>query len=1017
MNLRNRLLTTSLLAGVATVLTALPAAAQTVAPAASAEAEVEEIVVTGSRLRVRDYTTASPVTSVTSEAIEYSGTANLTDFLRSVPALTGSFGTQEGSDVGQGGLAGLNLLDLRNLGSERTLVLVNGRRHVASALSTDEAGVDINTIPVGLIDRIEVLTGGASATYGADAVSGVVNFILKDNFEGVDARAQYGVTQEGGGAEGFASVLVGHNFMENRGNVTFNFEVSKADPIRVSDRDYSRVGNRRIYVANPDDLNDDPNVPDLVILGDVRYPDTSPGGSVLTDTDFDDDTYGFDFQGNGEPWRTGRPTSGFYVIGGSGSLTDEFEDELQAGLERHSFNSTFRFDLNDNHRIFAEAKAVRTETGFVTQPSYDFGYGDLQYTGIYVPLDNPFIPASILADAQRDNLAVSMGLPPGVFVQRDNIDLGYTTYDITRETYRGVLGLSGKLTPDIEYEVSYVYGQTDERNTYRNARINERWFAAIDAVRDPATGQIVCRSDLDPNAANPNIEGRTFGTTFTPGRGSGCVPADIFGPDVSAAARDWINTSTTSDSRITQHVLTGFVRGDSSPLFELPAGPISYVLGGEYRKESYRFRADPLQLLATQQSDDNGGDLLYDLTWSGQGTNVDGEFDVKEAFAEVSIPLLRDLPFVRALTANGQFRYSEYDLSGVTRTWQGGLRWQVNPSITLRGSTARAVRAPNINDLFAPQQQSFALLEDPCDQDNVGAGSSFRMANCTAALAPFGLTPSTFDNTATGSVEGISGGNPDLEPEKADTVTAGIVLQPSFLPGLSLSLDYYEIDLSNAIQLFTAQTIVDKCYDLPTPNDFCGLVSRNDTAGTGRGFIDFYQRVALNVARYETSGYDFTVRYRLDPADFGVEREIGTFDFTLVGNKMEELTFVELEDADPDVDLGDPNKPEWQVALDVTWRKDNWTVNYGYSWYDQTLAWGVDEPNRFVTDPDYVENRYYDERSIHDIQVRYEWDKYAVYAGVNNFTNQEPQAGFVDVPYVTPQGRFFYVGATAKLGL
>jgi iron complex outermembrane recepter protein len=1017
MTAKSKLLAGSLFSSAALSIFAVqPAIAQT---APSDTVAVDELVVTGTRLRLQDYELSAPVTSVTREAIQYSGATNLTDFVRAVPALTGSIGLQENSDVSRGHLAGLNLLDLRNLGEERTLVLVNGRRHVAGSGGT--GAVDINTIPIALVEQVQVLTTGASAVYGADAVSGVVNFILRDSFEGVDARVQYGAPHAGEGKDAYGSVLFGNNFMDGRGNFTIGFEASKTDPIGVEDRSYSRRGRRAIYVQNPDDLNDDPSVPDLVVLPNVRYPDTSPGGSVITNFNTPD-PFGISWQGNGQPWVTGRPTRGFFVIGGSGSLTDEFEDELVAGLERRVFNTTFRFDLNENHRIFAEAKAVNTKTRFTTQPTYDFGYGDLTFFGLHVPLDNPFIPATILNDALTGGptAAEMLGAPAGVLVLRDNLEMGYTGYDIDRDTYRVAVGMRGDLFAGLEYEMSYVYGRTQETNIYKNARITERWLAAIDAVRDPATGQIVCRSNLDPSALPFDADAFTWRSTFTPGPNSGCVPANIFGPNVSAAARDWINTDLTRESRIGQHVFSAFLRGDTSEFFELPAGPVSFVVGGEYRKETFRYRADPLELQATAQAqaaEAAGVALNYDLTWSGQGTNEDGEYDVKEGFVEVQIPLLRDMPFAQLLSLDGAFRYSEYELSGITRTWNGGVRWKPVQDVTIRATTARAVRAPNISDLFTPQQQTSALLRDPCDADNVNAGSSFRLENCRTALAPFGLDPATFQNTNTGSVQGTTGGNRNLEPEVADTITAGIIYQPRWAPGLSLSIDYYDIELRNAIQLFTAQTIVDKCYDLPQPNDFCPLVTRSNAAGTGRGFIDSFQRVAVNVAQYQTSGYDFSIRYLLNPMDWGLQRDIGTFQFDLVGNKLEELTFIELADADPDIDLGDPDNPEWQVNLDITWRYQNWTVNYGYSWYDKTLAWGVDEPNRFVRDPDYVDNRYYDERSVHDIQVRYDWDdRYAVYAGVNNFMDQRPQYGYVNVPYVTPQGRFFYLGATARLG-
>lgn len=1036
MSFRTRLRDTTVLAGgiAATLFLATPAFAQDASTPQDSQTSAEEessdlgeVVVTGTRIRLPNITQPNPTVSVDSESIQYSGVTNVTDLLTDFPALANSFNSVDSADTGGQASAGLNLLNLRNLGTQRTLVLVNGRRHVASDPGT--SSVDTNTIPVGLIDRIDVRTGGASAVYGADGVSGVVNFIMKETFEGADLRAQTGWTEDGGGESHFVSGLYGRNFLDGRLNVTVAGEVALDEAISALDRAYTRPGEREVLVGNPDDFADDPNVPDYVFYRNVRYPDTSRGGSVYSDLDFGDSYFGFDYQGSGETWEDGIPTTGFPVIGGSGTRLDEFVDDLTPAQDRYTFNTTGRFELNDNARLFWEGKFARIETGFLAQPTYDFGYGPdnaYLYLGLWTGIDNPYIPTAIYNDAvtNPDGLgnpanAALLGVDPGVFVQRDNFDFGYTGRDITRDTYRTVLGIEGELANSWTYELSYTYGKTASESIYLNNRLNDRFLAAIDVVED-ANGNPVCRSNLDPASylANPNVDPRVGARTFTPGANSGCVPLNIFGDgSPSAEALAWISTDSTSWSSIEQTVFTGFISGDSETYFSLPAGPVSFAAGLEYRVEKSNSRVSDLARLGQAAADERPeGDtpLPYDVSWEGTGRDTRGKFDVAEVFGEVSVPILADLPFAQSLRVDAAYRLSDYSTAGKAETWSLGLIYRPNDWVMLRGTQASAVRAPNIGELFLPQVQTYALLTDPCDVDNVNLGTSNRVANCTAALTAAGVAdPANFQNTNSGSVQGLVGGNPDLGVEEGETTTYGFVLTPPVVPGLSFSLDYYKIELTEAIQFFDAQTIVDQCYDLPAGNQFCELVSRRSQPGAGQGFIDFFEQFAVNVASYTTSGYDFTLRYALDPADIGIRQDVGRFNFSLAGTKLEELVFIELDT--PDNQLGFPGAPEWIASFDATWSFRNFLVNYGFTYYDETFR--VD-PQTLAAEPDYVEERYrmYSARKRHDIQARWNVnDTVSIYGGINNFTNQEPDRGSFSQP-IGPQGRYFYVGATMRWG-
>lgn len=972
-------------------------------------ADVGDVVVTGTRIRLQDYVQSNPVVSVTSEQIEYSGVTNVTNFLQDFPSLVGSFNSQDSADTGGQTSAGLNLLSLRNLGTNRTLVLVDGRRHVAG--NPGSAAIDTNTIPIALIERVEVLTGGASAIYGADGVSGVVNFVLKDDFEGVDVRTQWGTTKEGGGDSVFFSGLIGHNFFDDRANLTFGVEYADDEPVTQFDRSYTRPGQRFVLAANPNDPGtfnpslDDPDILDNVPLVNLRYIDTARGGAVYTNFSTATSLAGVSFNGDGTPWQDGVYNGGFTMIGGDGTQTDAFIDDLIPGIERLALNTTFGFELAPQARFFFEGKYVQANTSFLAQPTFNYG--------IYVPEDNPFIPASIRADASAPGgLFASDG---GIYVGRDNFDLGYTGREIERRTYRIATGFEGDLTDHLNYEVSYVWGKTEIDSLYINNRINERWYAAIDSVLDPISGDIVCRSTLDPGAVPAGDlffqpqDPASFGTTFTPGANSGCVPVNIFGDGaVSAEAADWINVDTLQKAEIEQQVISAFIAGDTGAWFNLPGGPVGFAVGAEHRREESASYATDIEKQAYAAG--------YDISWLGQAQDVIGEFDVSEAYAEVNMPLLADVPWVQELVLDAAYRYSDYSTAGETDAYKVGLRWRPNDWLMFRGTTARAVRAPNIGELFLPSSQTFALLNDPCDASNLDQGGPNRRANCIAALTTLGVpNPDSFQDTTSFSIEGVISGNQDLKAETADTTTYGLVFTPQrFLPGLTFAIDYYDIDLKDAINAPTAQFILDQCYDQAQPNQFCALITRNgNSASPTFGSVNSFEQTIINVSNYTTKGYDFSARYTLDAADFGAP-ELGTFRFSLVGSKLEDLTFTD-DPTSPEDFVGDPGSPEWITSLDIAWERGPVLINYGFTYFSETTRF---DDEVLAADPDYVDPRYfrYGARRQHDLQARYNVnDQFTVYGGVNNLFNQRPDLGSATQP-IGAQGRFVYVGATMRLG-
>jgi outer membrane receptor protein involved in Fe transport len=948
-----------------------------------------EIVVTGSRIARPELSAPNPVQSFTAENFEQAGDTNVTDFLIDSPALVGSSNSQltSGSNAGFQE-AGLNLLNLRNLGTQRTLVLVNSRRHVAAFPGT--SAVDINTVPIALIERIDVLTGGASALYGADAVSGVVNFVLRRNFEGVRARGQIGISEEGDAGNRFGSIVVGRNFLDGRANLTLAYDYNQSDRLHETRRNYTGDPLRRFELL-PDpaerpflSANDDPNLPDRIFFNDVRWQDSSPDGAIdLTPFDFD---FVPEFTGSGGVYNRGRILggSGGRTIGGSGTPTAGYFGDFLPYLERHNVNLLGSFEFSPAARLFVEGKYVDSTAFTLAQPSFDFG--------TYLAPDNAFLQ-------QRFGTALTTD---GAFiVGRDNLDFGLRGYRDERETLRGVVGLDGRLSDHLRYEISYVYGRSKSATLRNDDRVTDRYWAALDAVVNPANGQITCRINLPGETIiDPNNYGEAP-TTFQPGQ---CVPLNLLGNGVaSPEALDFVLEDHISRATVKQQVASAYIAGDFGFAFELPGGPIGFALGAEYRKEE-----------SSNIPDEKLQQGIF-LDFADQQPEQ-GEYDVKEVFGELNVPILRDLPFAENLSVGGAIRYSDYSTIGSTTTWNVNGTYSPVQDITFRGTYSQAVRAPNITELFQPLAGTFAFITDPCDISNIVNGSQFREANCRAQLSALGLTPAQIANfspssdaEASTSRPGQTGGNPDLQEETAKTWTAGIVLRPRFLPGFSLTADYYDIRLRGAINTFTATQAFSLCVDQPTlDNPFCNLIERDPVTGFAAGFTLRPE----NVARFNTRGVDVTLNYRFTPSP-----EIGTFNIRAVGGYLRNLTFINTPGADPDEDQGeldDDAAPKFLGTLDLTWTSGPVTLNYGLAWQSKVRRFTREV---LEANPDAAANVWYKERWEHDIQLAYAVNNdFTFYGGINNFTDQKPAIGSAGSYPVSPVGRYFYFGVRTSLG-
>ncbi|MBC8024806.1 MAG: TonB-dependent receptor [Steroidobacteraceae bacterium] len=977
---RTNLLPISLIFGSAATL-GVPAALaqQPNKPADTGDPVVEEIVITGSRIRQDAQGFANPVTTFSSETLAQSGKTDLADFLAQSPALLGSItgDLTAGSNPGFGEV-GLNLLDLRHLGVDRTLVLVDGRRHVAGLAGS--AAVDVDAIPTDLVEAVDVLTGGASAVYGADGVSGVVNFRLKKDFEGLTVRGQASRSSQGDGDNRFMALTGGRNFAEGRGNVAIAYEYSKDDRVFDQDRSYLRPLSRFDLAQNQDDLGDDPDLPDNVPYNDIRYADSSPVGAV--DVDFDLES---DFEGNGNVYDRGflLENSGGFTQGGSSTQTNGYQGDLFPESERHLVNLLGHFDVSDSLTLSAEAKYARTRAFSIAQPSYDFY--------LLMTPDNPWMPDVIRDSIVPGGAAIFFedpDTPDGVIVTRDNFDLGTNGEDTTRETLRGVLALSGAVSDNLGWEASYVYGETRSRIVEANNRFEDRWLAAIDVVEDPVSGREVCRSSLDPDADSA-LEG--------------CLPYNIFGTGFrDPRAADWVNTDSVSHTKVTQQVVSGSLSGDLGDTFKLPGGSIGFAFGAEYRRET----SDSVPAQEIQDG----------LTWVGPITPSEGSFDVKELFAEINLPLLTDARFANKLSLGAAFRASDYSTVGKTNSWKVDAVYAPVESLTFRGTYAQAVRAPNISELFSPESTTFNFIVDPCDLNELNNGSSTREANCAALLNDLGIDPSTFlpSNTpqATVFTEGTFGGNRNLSEETAKTWTAGVVLRPEFTPGFTVALDWYDIEIADAINTPEANELAELCVDQPSlDNPFCAGIDRDPDTGYVIGFTVRPD----NVASFRTSGLDMTFDYQRNTS-------IGDFSVQLVGGYLDRIEFVATPGAEVDNDLGEAPMgslgvffPKFASTLDVSWIRGPLTLAYGLSWASKT--------DRFTRetlrgDPDYADSRFFrvKEKWDHDIHGSYDiTDRVNVFAGINNLLDQKPAFGYSSYP-ISAMGRYFYAGAKMNLG-
>lgn len=1019
------------LAGVSAlaIMLAAPAYAQTEeAPAAPADEAVdaagtgEAIIVTGSRIRRPNLESSVPITSISGDEFFQTGKTSVGDVLNELPALRSTFSQSNSSRFL--GTAGLNLLDLRGLGTQRTLVLQNGRRHIAGDILSNAVSPDVNTIPTDLIERVDIVTGGNSAIYGSDAIAGVVNFILKDNYEGVQLRAQGGSSKYGDAGSYYVSALAGTNFADGRGNVAINFEYAHQEDFYAAGRPNLR--NQQGFVQVDTDASDAPNgsdgTPDRLFYTDIRSGLYSNGGSFLSY--FGGDYYvPYLFQPNGTLIEQTGEVVGLgpvpTYIGGNG---DNFRDGTQFGLspklDRYSANLIAHFEVSEAFVPFVEAKYVRTKSLGNASGPFFFNGGVTGSPREVFFTDNPYLNEQAKGII-RDYYGVAPDEDTAFTFLKNAVDLSNREESATRETYRIVGGVRGSFNDDWGYEVSANYGEFREKTRILGNVNLQRFLLAIDAVdqglvqNGVANGNIVCRASIDPaarvaleTAADPDYAAAQLASDVAQ-----CRPANFFGSgNISDEARNYLLQDSFARGKITQLVLSASMSGDTSQFLELPGGPIGFAFGAEYRRETAKYDQDE----ATA-----AGMTFYNAI----PTFDPPSFEVKELFGELRVPILKETPFFEELTLSAAGRIADYKgATGTVYSYNAGIDWAPVRDIRFRANYSRAVRAPNLVDLYTPLGQNFAPPPvDPCALNSIGEGSATREANCRADGVP-----DDFNFQYQSSLPFLSGGNPDLKEETSDSYTIGGVIQPRFLPGFSLSVDYYKIVVNDVITAPTAQAIIDTCYDASDlDNQFCDLFERAGPGGGPRGEIEgqilenSLDVVPLNYAKLKVRGIDFELGYRRNLGGIG---DVSTrLIYTRVLQNDSYLDPTDPGFADQILyELGDPRDAfNWNVDL----KTGPFTIGYKMRYIGKMVLNEYEDffskQGRDPQNADYADQRFYKAVMYHDVRLDFEaGDKFNLYVGVDNVTNRLPPLGLTGAGggsgIYNNIGRFFYAGAVAK---
>jgi outer membrane receptor protein involved in Fe transport len=790
----------------------VPAAlAQTPPTTTAAEVQKFSTTVTGSRIPSANLESTSPITTITAQDIRLFAPLSAENLLNIMPQVI----ADQGQMVSNGS-TGTSNVNLRGLGSARTLVLINGRPMPPGSPVNGGYGADLNEIPLPLVQRVEILTGGASAVYGSDAIAGVVNFIMNDHFEGVQLDVSHSFYQHNqhspigdvvaakeatnpaqfhnpgdvssDGEQDQYSLIIGGNFDGGKGNATVFLGYQKQKPLLQSQRDFSACSLAATFGDGFACAGSSNTAP-------AKF--TLPNGKAFTIAD---------------PAGNVRPYS---------SASDSFNfgpfNYYQAPDERWNVNAFAHYDVHPRARVYAEFGFHDDHSPRQIAPGADFGSVNT------LTFDNP-----LLSDQLKATFGITPTNPVDVVIQRRNVEGGPRIFDFRTTSYRGVGGVKGEAMDGWNYDLYYMLGRVIYSQVFRNDLSTTKFGRALDAVRDPATGLAACASAV--NGFDP-----------------ACVPWDVFhNGAVTPAQTNYIVTPAFQTGTTERRVFGGTLGADLGMYgWRLP-----WAKEGVGVSFGYENGIDKLNLetdAAFQSGDIEGLAVLPNH----------GQIGRKEYFAEVRVPIMEDQPFAQYLAVNGSYRYSDYSINQTANTYGIGVEWNPIREVKLRGSYQQAVRAPNVVELFLPQSLNLFNGQDPCGPGPNGEPPSVTVAQCARSGLPANLYGNNLLRSPAGQLQFKQGGNENLTPETSKSYTLGVVMQPT--RNLSASIDYYNIKVDNVISTIPSSLALTSCIQTGA---FCDLIHR-DAQGTlwlpGQGFV---VGTNLNIAKLETDGIDFVANWR-----------------------------------------------------------------------------------------------------------------------------------------------------------
>ncbi|HEY8266216.1 MAG TPA: TonB-dependent receptor [Steroidobacteraceae bacterium] len=975
-------------------------AAAGVAAPALAQENLGEIVVTGTRITNRNLESTTPVTQVTAADVVTQGVTRIEDLVNQLPQ---AFASQNVTVAN--GATGSATLDLRHLGSPRTLVLIDGRRMPYGGVQAASAAPDINQIPTQMVERVDVLTGGASAVYGSDAVAGVVNFIMKKDFEGVSVTSQYNFywhendysgpgavklrdtiaeraasnpsqyslpddsVTDGEGKE--LSLMVGVNSGDGRGNLTAYATVFDSEAVLQGDRDYSACS-----------VNGTP-------VGSFTCGGSSVNAGGIFTTDFTGHVYTVDTADSFRPSDALSNTASADLYN-YGPL-----NHYQRPERRYSLGAMGHYEFGEHADVYTQLMFNDYESNAQIAPG-----GNFFNTGS-VNCDNPFLPVNSLADIGCGAAEIANGDSVTLYIGRRNVEGGGRLQTFANSSFRTVAGVRGAIDEAWGYDVSAQYSSVAVNTGTENYFVKNRLVRAVDVIN--VNGVPTCRSVID-------------------GSDPLCVPWNPFQPNgVTQAQLDYLQADGLQIGRISQEIYNGVVNGDlgaygiKSPL---ASDGIQVVFGAEYRRDAVRNNVDALQ--EQDQFSGAGGAVI----------GIEGATQANDLFMEARVPIAQDQAFAESLSFDTAYRYSDYGGGIQTDTYKFGLEWAPVADVRLRASYQKAVRAANIIELFTSQGLNlFDAPGDPCGASARDPEASD--AECIATGVPAGSVGSPSLDSPGAQYYFKQGGSTDLTPEEADTYSYGIVLQPRWVPGLSVTVDYFDISIANVISTFGANNTWTACYGNNDPAA-CARIHRTPGTGqlwtNGSGFVDDFN---INIGSLSTTGYDVNIGYT------GVEiGRFGSLAFSLTGTYLVDL----ITQPAPGIDLqpgpgvrdwydctgfystvcGIPN-PQWRHRFRTSWQTP-WDVDLSFTWRHYGAVTGLAQANLEMPnnqlDKELPAEDYFDLAANWAIT-----EKAGVTLGINNVLDDNPSVsgsvGTTGNGNTYPQmydalGRYVFLRATVE---